>query len=75
MKNKIFKKGDDFALKNKKTLKINSKKIKQKNYLYKMLDAEKYSLLDGNEKERYIFEIINSALLAEEKIEYEALDA
>lgn len=75
MKNKIFKNGDDLSLKNKNHLKINCKKIKQKNYLYKMIDAEKYSMLNGNEKERYIFEIINSALLAEDKIEYEVLDA
>ena len=40
-----------------------------------MINAEKYSMLNGNEKERYIFEIINSALLAGDKIEYEVLDA
>ncbi len=75
MKNKIFKNGDDLSLKNKNPLKINCKKIKQKKFFNKMIDADKYSLLDGNEKEKYIFEIINSALLADDKIEYEVLDA
>ena len=67
----------DFFIKNttKNKGKINGKKIKQKKYFNKIFDANKYFLLDGNEREKYIFNMINSAMLASEKIEYEVQDA
>ncbi len=63
------------SIKNKKILKINSKKISQKKYFNKIFDADKYFALDGNEREKYIFDMINSAMRASEEIEFEVLDA